>query len=167
MVTWCGAISPARERVCRLHFLLVLASAAILGSESRGTHDHIILTQVRDSPNLEAQVSVFISPRNRVAQLYPQALGSLFVASYYSRGYGGGIRTRLHAGLVTEHFIHYNEQIVEFIPLWCSLWRDENIYWLEYWINSTFFEAVFQSYAQWHQCTRLFIQKRLWKYLVF
>jgi hypothetical protein len=31
-----------------------------------------------------------------MAQLYPQALGSLFVASYDSQGYGGGIRTRLH-----------------------------------------------------------------------
>jgi hypothetical protein len=36
--------------------------------------------------------------RNRVAQLYPQTLGSLFVASYDSQGYGGGIRTRLRAG---------------------------------------------------------------------
>jgi hypothetical protein len=26
-----------------------------------------------------------------MAQLYPQALGSLFVASYASQGYGGGI----------------------------------------------------------------------------
>jgi hypothetical protein len=31
-----------------------------------------------DSPNLEGQVPVIISPRNRVAQLYPRALGSLF-----------------------------------------------------------------------------------------
>jgi hypothetical protein len=30
-------------------------------------------------------------PRDRVAQLYPQELGSLFLASYYSQGYGGGI----------------------------------------------------------------------------
>jgi hypothetical protein len=37
-----------------------------------------------DSPNLEGQVPVFISPRNRVAQLYPQALGSLFIVSYVS-----------------------------------------------------------------------------------
>jgi hypothetical protein len=28
-----------------------------------------------DSPNLEGQVPVFISPRNRVVQLYPHALG--------------------------------------------------------------------------------------------
>jgi hypothetical protein len=30
--------------------LLVLASAVILRSESRGTHDHILLSQIRDSP---------------------------------------------------------------------------------------------------------------------
>jgi hypothetical protein len=51
-----------------------------------------------DSPNQQGQVPVFISPRNRVAQLYPRALGSLFVASYDSQGYGGGILTRLHTG---------------------------------------------------------------------
>jgi hypothetical protein len=59
-------------------------------------HDHILLSQIRDSPNLEGQVPVFISPRNMVTQLYPYALGSLLVASD-SRGYGGGIRTCLHA----------------------------------------------------------------------
>jgi hypothetical protein len=76
-----------------LQLLLGIASAVVLGSESRGTHDHISL-----SPNLEGQAPVFISPRNRVAQLYPQAMGSLFVASYDSQGYGGGLRTSLHTG---------------------------------------------------------------------
>jgi hypothetical protein len=57
--------------VCRLQLSLVLANAVILGSQSRGTHDHILLSQIRDSPNLEGQVLVFISPRNRVARLYP------------------------------------------------------------------------------------------------
>jgi hypothetical protein len=47
---------------------------------------------IRDSPNLEDQVTVFVSPRSRVAQYYPQALGSLFVASYDSQGYGGAAR---------------------------------------------------------------------------
>jgi hypothetical protein len=46
---------------------------------------------------MEGQVPVFTSPRNRVAQLYPQALGSLFFASYDSQGYGGDIRPRLQA----------------------------------------------------------------------
>jgi hypothetical protein len=80
-----------------LQLLLVLASAVILGSESRGTYDHILLSQIRDFPNLEDQVPVFVSSRNRVVQLCPQALGSLFVASYDSQGYGGGIPTHLHA----------------------------------------------------------------------
>jgi hypothetical protein len=35
-----------------------------------------------------------------VVQLYLQALGFLFVASYDSQGYGGGIRTRLHEGKI-------------------------------------------------------------------
>jgi hypothetical protein len=67
--------------------------------ESHGTHDHILLPQNEDFPNLEGQVPVFISPENRVAQLHPQALGSLFIASYNSQGYGGGIQPRLHMGL--------------------------------------------------------------------
>jgi hypothetical protein len=73
-----------------------LTSAVILGLESRGAHDHILLSQIRDSPNLEDQVSVFISPRNRVAQLHPQTLGSLSVTSYDSQNYGGGIQTCLY-----------------------------------------------------------------------
>jgi hypothetical protein len=49
-----------------------LASAVILGSESRGIRDHILLSQIRD----------FL----------------FFVASYDSQGYGGSIRPRLHTG---------------------------------------------------------------------
>jgi hypothetical protein len=81
-----------------IFFQLALARAVILRSESRGTHNHILLSRVRDSPNLEGKVPVFISPRNRVTQLYPQALGSHFVAFYDSQGYGGGIRPCLHTG---------------------------------------------------------------------
>jgi hypothetical protein len=62
--------SLTRGWVCHLQLLLALASAVIHGSESRETHNHILLSQIRDSPNLEDQVPVFISPRNRVAQLY-------------------------------------------------------------------------------------------------
>jgi hypothetical protein len=62
------------------------------------TRDHILPSQIRDPPNLEGQLSGFISLRNLVAQLYLQALGFIFVASYDSQGYCGGIQTRLHAG---------------------------------------------------------------------
>jgi hypothetical protein len=82
-VCWCGAPSLTGGRVSRLQ-LLVLASVLVLGSESHETHDHILVSQTRDSSNLEDQVPVFIFPRNRVAQLYPQALGSFFITSYDS-----------------------------------------------------------------------------------
>jgi hypothetical protein len=80
----------------RLQFLLVFASTVILRFKSRGAYDHILLPQIPSSPKLEGQIPVFISLRNRVAQLYPQALDSLFVTSYDSQGYSGGIRPRLH-----------------------------------------------------------------------
>jgi hypothetical protein len=41
-VCWCGAPSLTIGRVCRLQFLLALASA--------GTRDHILLSQIRDFP---------------------------------------------------------------------------------------------------------------------
>jgi hypothetical protein len=61
------ASSLTRGWVCRLQLLLVLASAVTLRSESHGTHGYILLSQIRDSPNLERDVAVFIFPRNRVA----------------------------------------------------------------------------------------------------
>jgi hypothetical protein len=51
-----------RGWVCRLQLLLALASAVIPRSESRGTHDHILLSQIRDSPNLEGQVPYLYPP---------------------------------------------------------------------------------------------------------
>jgi hypothetical protein len=91
-----------RGRVCRLQLMLVLASAVILVSESCGAHDHVLLSQTRDSPNLEGQAPVFTFPRSRMTQLYPQALDSFSVASYDPQSYGGGIRTRLHSGSESE-----------------------------------------------------------------
>jgi hypothetical protein len=42
--------SLARGWMCCLQLLLALASAVILRSEFRGIHDHILLSQIRDSP---------------------------------------------------------------------------------------------------------------------
>jgi hypothetical protein len=61
---WYGAPTLTRGRVC-------LLQCAMYNIE------YILLSQIWDSPNLEDQVPVFISPRNRVARLYPQALGWL------------------------------------------------------------------------------------------
>jgi hypothetical protein len=68
--------SLTRGCVCRLQLLLALLRAVILR----------LLSQIRDSPNLEGQVPVFTSPRNRVDRLHPQALSSLFGALLYRQG---------------------------------------------------------------------------------
>jgi hypothetical protein len=47
---FCGAPSLTRGRVWLLYMLLVFASAVFLGSESLGTRDHILLSQIWDFP---------------------------------------------------------------------------------------------------------------------
>jgi hypothetical protein len=54
--------SLTRGWICHLQFLLGLASAVILRSEPRGTRDHILLSHIRDSPNLEGQVPYLYLP---------------------------------------------------------------------------------------------------------
>jgi hypothetical protein len=50
-----------------------------------------------------------MSPSDRVAQLYSQALCSLFIAFYDSQGYGESIRTRLHPGTnIDVNFKHFD-----------------------------------------------------------
>jgi hypothetical protein len=44
---WYGALSLMRGRVSRLKLLLALTSVVILGSEFRGTRDHILLLDLR------------------------------------------------------------------------------------------------------------------------
>jgi hypothetical protein len=58
--------SLMRGWVCSLQLLLGLAGIAVQGSESHGSHHHILLSQISDSPNLEVQVPIFISQRNKV-----------------------------------------------------------------------------------------------------
>jgi hypothetical protein len=54
--------SPWRGQVCSLKLLLILASTAILVSESCGTYDHIFLSWVRDSLNLGAMSPYLYHP---------------------------------------------------------------------------------------------------------
>jgi hypothetical protein len=55
-----------------------------------------------------------------VTQLQPQALGSLFIASYDSQGYGGGIRTRHHAGVEAQNESYFT---TGGLPPISSSWR--------------------------------------------
>jgi hypothetical protein len=91
-----------RGRVYRLQLLLILAREVFPRFDSRGTNEHISLHKIRDSPNPEDQVPVFISHINRVAQLYSQAMSFLFVVLYDSQGCAVGIRTRIHTGYYSE-----------------------------------------------------------------
>jgi hypothetical protein len=92
------APSLTRGRVCNLLLLMVSPAQSRSGLSFAGLKTIFYCPNSWDSPNLEGQVPVFISPRNRMAQLYLRALGSLSVYSYDSQGYGGGILSRLHTG---------------------------------------------------------------------
>jgi hypothetical protein len=127
-VCCCGAPSLMRGRVSHLQLLLVLVSAVILRSESHETHDRILLSQIRDSPNLEGQVPVFISPGERVAYLYPQVLGSFSVASYDSQGYGGGIPISLHAGRLLAESSNRKHRFQQFFIVVSCVHCRENVY---------------------------------------
>jgi hypothetical protein len=52
--------------------------------ESHRTHDHILLAQIRDSPNLEGQVTVFVSLRNRMCSLSVFLKKEIWVNRIYS-----------------------------------------------------------------------------------
>jgi hypothetical protein len=81
------ASSLTRGRVCNVLVQLLLGLASVVTlCRSPAELMAIFYCLICDCPNLEGQVPVFISPRNRVAQLNPQALGSIFVASYDSQG---------------------------------------------------------------------------------
>jgi hypothetical protein len=58
-----------RDRVYSLQLLLGLTSLSL------GFMTIFYCLNFWDANNLEGQVPIFISPRNKVAQLYPQALG--------------------------------------------------------------------------------------------
>jgi hypothetical protein len=121
-----------RGWVCNLLVQLLLdpSGAVTLRSKSHRTYGHILLSRLR-LRQLEGQVAVVISPRNRVAQLYPRLLGFLFVASYDSQGSCGGILTRFHTSrfiLKSQSHITTNNQSASLS--WCqaSIWDPRPIF---------------------------------------
>jgi hypothetical protein len=58
-VCWCGQLSLKSGRVCRLQLRLTLASAVMIRSDSRGTHDNILLPEIPVFSNPQGQVPVF------------------------------------------------------------------------------------------------------------
>jgi hypothetical protein len=83
------------------------------------------------TPNLDGQVPVFISPRNGVAQLHPQALGSLVVPfslsvselSYDRRSVGQSVLVSSpHLGLITRSLLLSDN--CRFVDMGRPLWRE-------------------------------------------
>jgi hypothetical protein len=87
-----------------------------------------------DFPNLEGQVPVFISPRNRVAQLYPRALGEtanqskakVTLRPEVSRPVRLGVR---HPSGTRGHFFHFSVWLFldsyGFVDVERPLWRED------------------------------------------
>jgi hypothetical protein len=67
-----------RGCVCRLQLLPALASVVILRSESRGTHDHILLSQIRDSPQLGGPGPCIYTPQEDNGPVIPPGTGFHF-----------------------------------------------------------------------------------------
>jgi hypothetical protein len=96
----CNFLAPSLTRgwVCNLlyNYFWALPEQSLLG-RSPAELTAIFYCLIWDSPNLEGQVPVFISPRNRVAQLYPRALGSLFLSPLMTR------RAAVELAVVVRH----------------------------------------------------------------
>jgi hypothetical protein len=69
--------SLTRRWVCRLQLLLGLASSVILRFEYRWTHDHLLLSQIRDSHKLEVR-SPYLYPPKKGGQVIPPQTGFPF-----------------------------------------------------------------------------------------
>jgi hypothetical protein len=69
-VSWCGAPSLMKWRVCRLQLLLSLARAVNLGSESRGTRDHILYCLRFEAPPTWRARSPYLHPPTTVWSSY-------------------------------------------------------------------------------------------------
>jgi hypothetical protein len=69
--------SLTRGWVCRLQLQLALARAVILGSESLGIHDHILLSQTRDSKTWRAR-SPYLYPPGTGWPIIPPGTGFPF-----------------------------------------------------------------------------------------
>jgi hypothetical protein len=97
-VCWCEALSLTRERVRRLQLLLSLASEFILGSQSHGTRDHILLSQIRDFPFHRLQRLAGL--RWRYSTLPPHGSDLISESESQSQSYftTGGLPPIVHLG---------------------------------------------------------------------
>jgi hypothetical protein len=77
-VCWCGAPSLTRSRVCTFQFLLDIASAAFLRSESHGTHEHISLSLFLRLLQARGPGSCIYFPQEQGSPVIPPAIGLIW-----------------------------------------------------------------------------------------
>jgi hypothetical protein len=94
----CVTSSLTRGWVCRSQLLLILASAVILRFEPRDSWSHFTVSDSRLPQPGGPGPRIYI-PQEQGGSFIPPGTLLLFIASYDSPGYGGGIRPRLHTGL--------------------------------------------------------------------
>jgi hypothetical protein len=87
-----------RGWVCRLQLLLAVSSAVILGSESRGTRDHILMSPTRDSPKPGGPGPCIYIPRQQDDPVIPPFTGFPFRRLLILAKLRWRIRLRLHTG---------------------------------------------------------------------
>jgi hypothetical protein len=110
----CYFVAPSltRGRVCKLpvQLLLGLARAVTLGSKSRRTDGHILLSHLRLPQPGRSGSRIYIL-QEQSGPVIPRAL----VASYDSLGYGAGILTRFRTGK-SEMFSLIAYIGIQFVP---------------------------------------------------
>jgi hypothetical protein len=89
LVYWCGALFLMRERSAVYNCCWPSPALSFSGPSPAGFVTIFYCLRFETPPTW----------RIRSPYLYPQGTGFLFVASYDSQGYGGGIRHRLLTGL--------------------------------------------------------------------
>jgi hypothetical protein len=128
-VSWCGALSLTRERICHLQFLLVLASAVILGSEFRDftASDSRLPTWRERSPYLYPPGTGWPSynPRHWVPFPSPSTTSRTHkvrvkVTLRLTVGLSVSLGEEPHLGLMTRYLLLFDSYSLVFVgrPLW-------------------------------------------------
>jgi hypothetical protein len=77
-ICWCGAPSLTRSRICTLQFLLGIASAAFLRSESHGIHEQSLLFLFLRLPQPGGPGSCICFLQEQISRIIPSGIGYRF-----------------------------------------------------------------------------------------
>jgi hypothetical protein len=105
-----------RGWVYHLQFLLTLTSTVILRSESRWTHDHVLLSQIQDSPNLEGPGPHIYIAQEQGGPVIPPGTGFPFCHPLWL----AGLRWRYSSPTLPPHRLTFLDKLFWF--KYCSMY---------------------------------------------